>query len=309
MKKYVNQSYYIILGLLLLTSLQSYAQQDFVQTQYMFNLLSINPAYAGSKNTFDVNFSHRSQWSGLEGAPKTQVLSLHAPLFQKKVGLGLQIINDEIGPRKITGISVPYAYHLRMGKGKLGLGLRSGVYNYTYNWAMLNYKDKEDAVIGQGKQTKVVADFDFGIYYKDRLNYVGVQLAHLNEARIYDNDSLADNSAHLYAGLSLFYGHAFELKENFVLKTSLLARTVAGAFYLDANASVLLKNRFWIGASYKTVGIASFITKINATQKLSIGYSFDYPIAKVFLQRTSNEIFIQYSFNRFKNEGVSPRYF
>ncbi len=308
MKKFFNHPYYLIFGFLL-SSLGGIAQQDFVQSQYMFNLLSINPAYAGSKNTFDVNFSHRSQWSGLEGAPTTQVLSLHAPLFQQKVGLGLQIINDEIGPRKITGLSIPYAYHLRMGKGKLGLGLRSGLYNYTYNWAMLNYKEKEDVVIGQGKQSKVVADFDFGIYYKDRLNYVGVQLAHLNEARIYDNDSLKENPAHLYASLSLFYGHAFELKENLVLKTSVLARTVAGAFYADINASVLFKKRFWFGASYKTVGIASFITKINATQKLSVGYSFDYPIANVFLQRTSNEIFIQYSFKRFKNEGVSPRYF
>ena len=298
----------LIITLLFSISLTNYAQQDLVQTQYMFNLFSINPAYAGSKNTMDVNLSHRSQWVGLEGAPQTQVLSIHAPVMQKKVGLGMQISNDVIGPRQVLGVNTAYAYHIKLKKAKLGFGLRAGIYNFTYDWNKLKYESEHDAVIGINNPSKTAANFDFGMYYKSKFNYAGLEIAHLNQAKIYTSDSIA-SEAHLYPHLSVFYGHAFELTDKLVLKTSILARAVNQNNYIDLNASVLLNQFLWIGASYKTVGIVSAITKFNISSKFQAGYSLDYPVAKTFLNLTSHELFLTYNFSIFKDAGVSPRYF
>jgi type IX secretion system PorP/SprF family membrane protein len=274
----------------------------------MFNLFSINPAYAGSKNTMDVNLSHRSQWLGLEGAPQTQVLSLHAPVLQKKVGLGLQISNDVIGPKQVLGVNTAYAYHIKLKKAKLGFGLRAGIYNFTYDWSKLSYESEQDAVIGLKNPSKLAANFDFGIYYKNKFNYAGLEIAHLNQAKIYTSDSTT-SEAYLYPHLSIFYGHAFELNEKLVLKTSSLGRSVNKQSYLDLNASLLFNQFLWIGTSYKSIGILSAITKFNLSKKFQVGYSLDYPISKTFLNLTSHEIFLTYNFSIFKDVGVSPRYF
>ena len=259
----------------------------------------------------DVNLSHRSQWVGINGAPQTQLLSLHAPIMQKKVGLGLQISNDRIGPRKVLGLNTAYAYHIKMKKAKIGFGLRAGAYHYTYDWQALTYENKEDAVIGVGKENTLVLNFDFGAYYRSKLNYAGIELAHLNQAKIYlgDKDSITDKVAHLYPSLSVFYGHAFEINKKLVLKTSILARSVSGNHYLDLNASVLINQFLWLGTSYKSVGILALITKVKVTKKLNIGYSYDYPFAKTFLGKASHEVFLGYNISIFKDEGLSPRFF
>jgi len=257
----------------------------------------------------DINLSHRSQWLGMDGAPQTQVLSLHSPILQRKVGIGLQIANDVIGPRQVTSLNTSYAYHIALKTAKIGFGLRAGAYNFVYNWNKLNYREKQDAVIGNGKENKLAINFDFGIYYKSRINYAGLEIAHLNQASIYTYDTTITNSAHFYPSLSLFYGHAFEFSDKLVLKTSILARAVNSNYYIDANASVLFNQIIWFGISYKTVGIISAITKINASKKLNIGYSYDYPLAKRFLNKGSHELFLTYHFTVYKERGISPRYF
>lgn len=274
----------------------------------MFNLFSINPAYAGSKNTMDVNLSHRSQWLGLEGAPQTQVLSIHTPVMQKKVGLGLQISNDQIGPRKVLGVNTAYSYHLKLKNAKLGFGLRAGAYQFTYDWAKLTYESGDDNVVGIKNPNTLAVNFDFGVYYKNKFNYAGLEIAHLNQAKIYMSDSI-NSEAHLYPHLSIFYGHAFELNEKLVLKTSILGRKVNQVNYIDLNASVLFNQLLWVGASYKTVGIISAITKFNVSKKFQAGYSYDYPIAKTFVNKSSHELFLTYNFSIFKETGLSPRYF
>lgn len=274
----------------------------------MFNLFSINPAYAGSKNTMDINLSHRSQWVGLEGAPQTQFLSIHSPILQNKVGLGLQISNDVIGPRRVLGLNTAYAYHIPLSKGKLGFGLRAGAYNFTYDWNQLNYESGFDGVIGMKNPNTLAVNFDFGMYYKNRVNYAGLEIAHLNQAKIYTSDSISSD-AHLYPHISIFYGHAFEFKDNLVLKSSILARAVENNGYLDINLSVLFNDFLWVGASYKSVGILGAITKFNISNRFNAGYSLDYPISKTFLNRMSHEIFLTYNISMYKELGVSPRYF
>ncbi len=287
------------------------AQQDFQQSQYMFNLFSINPAYAGSHDALSINVSHRSQFVGFEGAPNTQLLSIHAPVTKKKIGLGLEISNDAIGPRQALGIHTAYAYRIQMGKGQLGFGLKAGVYNYTYDWDILNYEDNTDLVIGQGKQSKLVPNFNFGAYYNDRLTYAGFELAHLNSPALYNNDSITAAKAKLLPSYSLFAGRAFELTDKVVLKPSLLVRYTENApFYADVNISALYNKRLWLGASYRTNQSLVFIGQLYINPKLRLGYSYDLLLSKLStLQGGSHEIYLGFDLDFHKSSPLSPRYF
>ncbi len=292
--------------LLLLVAGTSFAQQDYLNSQYMFNLYNINPAYSGSKDVLSTSLSHRSQWVGFEGAPSTQVLSIHAPLKKLHIGIGGQIYRDVIGPRTVTGVNTSYAYHLKLGKGKLGLGIKAGLMNYSYNWSVLNYRDETDLVIGQGKANGMKLDFAFGTYYKDRLQFAGLEIARLTSPDITKTTTQMDLAPHL----SLFYGRAIELSKEAVLKPSMLFRASQASYVADLNISILLKSKVWVGASYRTSGSLIFIADYFVTPKFRIGYSFDYAISKLSnFQSGSHEIFVGYDFSIFKSEMLSPRYF
>ncbi len=284
----------------------AYTQQDFINSQYMFNLYNINPAYTGSKDVLSASLSHRSQWVGFEGAPSTQVLSLHAPITKLKIGVGLQLFNDVIGPRQMNGFNTSYAYHFKLGKGKIGLGLRAGIVNYTYNWDELNYRDEQDIVIGQGKQSGMLANVDFGSYYKDKLQFAGIELAHLAAPTISSTSAEIDLKLHITA----FYGRAIELNPNLVLKASVLGRVSEVSRFADLNLSFLIKKKVWAGVTYRTAGAVILLADYFVTPKFRIGYSYDYYFNGLSTtQSGSHELFIGFDMDIFKNNMLSPRYF
>jgi type IX secretion system PorP/SprF family membrane protein len=277
----------------------------------MFNLFSINPAYAGSNDVLSVNVSHRSQFVGFEGAPNTQQFSIHAPVTKKKIGLGLEITNDVIGPRKLLGVHTAYAYRVKIGPGQLGFGLKAGIYNYTYNWDILNYQDNTEDLIGTGTESKLVPNFNFGMYYHDRINYAGIELAHLNNPSIYSNDSITDVQAKLSSHISAFAGRAFELNNKLVLKPSFLVRFTQNApGYADVNVSALYNRRFWFGASYRTNKVLIFIAQVYINPKLKLGYSYDLLLNKLSTyQAGSHELYLGFDIDFNKSTALSPRYF
>lgn len=296
----------IIYIVILLIGLTGYGQQDYLNSQYMFNLYNINPAYAGSKDALCASLSHRTQWVGFDGAPQTQVLSIHAPIKRFKLGIGGQIYRDVIGPREVNGINTTYAYHLKLGKGKLGLGLKAGLINYNYHWDELEYKDVNDVVIGQGNTNGLKLDFAFGAYYQDRKQFAGIELAHLANPDLTTTTVVMDYTPHL----SLFYGYAFELGDNIVLKPSLLARVTQASQISDINLSALFMKKLWAGVSYRTSGAIIFVADYFVTPKLKLGYSYDFSINGLSnYQSGSHEIYIGYDFQIFKTEMLSPRYF
>lgn len=292
--------------LFVLTSIQGLAQQDYLNSQYMFNLYNINPAYAGSKDALAASLSHRSQWTGFDGAPMTQTLSLHAPIKKFNLGVGGQIFRDVIGPKEVTGINTTYAYHMKLGKGKLGFGLKAGLINYTYNWDELEYKDVTDVVIGQGKTNGLKLDFAFGSYYQDRNQFAGFELGHISSPDIVSSSVAMDYKPHL----SLFYGYAFELSKDIVLKPSLLVRASQASQISDINLSVLFRKKIWVGASYRTSGAIIFMADYFVTPKLRFGYSYDFTTNGLSNYQTgSHEIYVGYDFQIFKTDMLSPRYF
>ena len=177
--------------ILLLLTLNCSAQQDALYSQYLFNPLALNPAFAGSKEGLSTVLLHRSQWLGFDGAPTTQSFSIHGPLyvkghttliheslitkgksqFWKKVGLGLNIVNDKIGPNNNTGVFGSYAYRLPLGSGTLAMGLRAGVLRYKIDWTKIDYYNTEPGLNGISRV--FLPGFDFGLHYYAREFFFG----------------------------------------------------------------------------------------------------------------------------------------
>tara|TARA_R110002049_G_scaffold304001_2_gene498810 strand:+ start:1692 stop:2624 length:933 start_codon:yes stop_codon:yes gene_type:complete len=303
----------IIIGFLLFTSLTVFAQQDPQYNMYMFNPLSVNPAYAGSRDALSMGLIHRTQWAGFEGAPSTQSFNLHSPLAKDKMGLGLQILNDRVGPRNTQSISLDYAYRIKLGVGKLGFGVRGSLFNYKINWNEITYKDGQEPISAKGKESFMSPSFDFGLYYSDNRGYVGVSAAHLNKDKLSfssDNENLS-SIINQQTHFTIIAGRAFKISKDFILKPSILAKSVKGApLLIDVNASVFMYDQIWLGLSYRKAYGMAFLAEYYITKEMRVGYSYDYPFNQLNSGTWgSHEIFLGFDLNIFNSKVLSPRYF
>tara|TARA_B100001109_G_C18864775_1_gene476428 strand:- start:10529 stop:11617 length:1089 start_codon:yes stop_codon:yes gene_type:complete len=292
----------------------SIAQQDPQFNQYFFNPLGINPAYAGSRGMLSAVAIHRTQWVGFEGAPSSQAFAIHAPTKDKKMGLGFQLMNDVIGPKTTTAISGVYAYKVRINRGRLGFGLRASLYNYTFRWDEIEYRDNSNyGSIERGRENYLTPSFDFGMYYSDRKNYIGFELTHLNEGKLgIEGDNVnIESTARQEAQAIITAGRAFRLNRYVIFKPSVLIKTANNRpAFIDVNASVLLKEKLWLGMSYRRGYGAVAILEYNINRSLRIGYSYDISLTELSRRNGgSHEIFIGYDLNVFRSPIVSPRYF
>ncbi|HEY0029663.1 MAG TPA: type IX secretion system membrane protein PorP/SprF [Bacteroidia bacterium] len=288
------------------SAMSSFAQQDPQYSQYMFNQMAINPAYAGSKEAISASAFIRSQWTGIEGAPKTETFSIHGPLKKKKVGLGFSVIADQIGPKKSVGALASYAYRIPVKNGKLSFGLRFGMFNYTYNWDDIVYKDKGDVYNTHDQTSKVVPTADFGVYYYTNTLYMGLSATHLYSGKLTQQSDDATLSPHLFFTL----GKAWSLNENLIFNPSCMVKTAKGSpTTVDINFSFLLKQRIWLGLSTRsTYGFVAY-AQFNITEKFKLGYSFDYGVNKIGkIGGGSHEIMLGYDFNISRSKISSPRY-
>ena len=305
--------------------LVTFAQQRSTTTTYPYNGLLINPAYAGSRDQMSVVILHRSQWVGFDGgAPNTQTASFHTPLMHGKIGLGAVMTRDAIGPISRTGFSGSYAYRLKLRTGKISFALRTGLYNYGFDWNKIEYKDNEPLVNGT-TSNGWVPNFDFGIRYSSRKLYAGLTLLNLNNPNLnfLDSDTTSFASA-LSRHVNLTAGYAWELKKDFVLKPSTMIRyekspasesignsgaQLSGVFVADANVSLLYKNMLWAGLSLRSTKALIVVLEYNISQQLRLGYSYELTLSKL---RTTNsgthEIFVGVDFGRKqKPKLMSPR--
>ncbi len=307
-----------IVGLIIvcLLGLQGFSQQDPQYSMYMFNPLAANPAYAGSRELLSGVLVHRSQWIGLEGSPKTQAFAINAPLMDKKMGLGLQIINDIIGAHTTQSIKGTYVYRIKMGKGKLAFGLTGGLVNYNYDWSAVEYKDQGDVVLTNADENFMLPTIDFGLYYNTQTLYAGLAAEHLNQSSYGLQSGVQqglDNSSESEAKQSLnllaTFGKAFVLNQNWVLKTSALFRVANSSGSLDVNLGFLLKNKVLFGASVRQSAIVA-MTEIKLSKSLRMGIAYDVSGGNsADLSTGSLEVFLGYDLGLFKSKVVSPRYF
>ena len=288
-----------------------FAQQDAQYSQYMFNQLALNPASAGSRDVLATSLTFRDQWTGIEGAPTTGMFSIQMPLKSKKIGLGAEILSDRMGPRTTTGALFSYAYRLPLLKGKLSFGLRMGIYNYVFDWNKMDYKDLNDAYYVNNSATrtsKLTPTGDFGMHYYTRTFYWGLGMTHLNRGKVTNlavGDTAARQAFHYFMPIS----KAFEVGSVVINPTILVKGATNAPTEVDINCNVLLKERLWLGASFRSGYGVVLLTQYQINEKLKAGYSYDLGSNKIGKAgKGSHEIMIGYDINILGNKILTPRY-
>ena len=308
MKKY----FLLLIVLMPLFAAESRAQQDPQFSQYMFNPLAINPAYAGSRGVMNGALVIRNQWTGFDGAPKTETISLNTPTKRGRVGIGLEILADQLGPKKSTGAFLDYAYRIPLGKGKLAFGLGAGIMNYKVDWAKVDYKDQADGYAQLGSTSITKPDFKFGMYFNNKNFYTGFSFTHLNQEEYTTVvDSLTFKAKMTRHGFFTI-GRAFKLGENFIFSPSVLIRGVGGlrTNNADLNLNFRIKEVLWFGVSVRTEKSIVALIQYNITKQLKIGYSYDMTTSRLkTYQSGTHEIVIGFDLNLFQSQVLSPRFF
>jgi type IX secretion system PorP/SprF family membrane protein len=301
----------IILAFILFCSLASYAQQDALFTQYMFNKLLVNPAYAGSKEVFTIDMLNRAQWVNIDGAPETFTISAHTAMRNKNVGLGLYLYRDVLGPTNTQGMMGTYAYRIYMGSSSLAFGLQFGFSYFDFNWAAMNLKDPDYTFDPQDVR-RFTPDANFGIYYQSNRMFLGISSKQLlqNEFGYAINDgksSFSKLTRHFY----LMGGFAMPLADKIIFRPSMMAKYTPNApVQIDLNASVLFSNVFWVGASYRSAKAISFMTEFKISDRLKLGYSYDMYLNELQpFNYGSHEIRLGFEFPLYESRMRTPRYF
>lgn len=288
----------------------SFAQQDALFSQYMFNPFAINPAYAGSRSSISTVLLHRSQWLGLDGAPHTQTFSIHSKVGETGLALGGNLAHDVIGPSRNLYGSFTAGYHLKLNVGYLSFALRGGVFNSILNQGSISFYNQTDNFNTGGSQSAMVPSFDFGTYYYSDRFFAGISVNHLTKHEFNFDNFPADASIFLKRHYMLNTGAVFPLGENVVLKPSVLMRYSEGSpFSVDLNASMLYKGFWWIGTSLRNLNSIVFLTEFNITDYFRAGYAFDLSLNELRnFNNGSHEIFIGFDFVKGRDKNVSPRY-
>ncbi|OQY42127.1 MAG: hypothetical protein B6242_16515 [Anaerolineaceae bacterium 4572_78] len=300
---------------MLLSLVGVYAQQDAMYTHYSFNTLSINPAYAGTRDALTVTGLHRSMWVGFPGAPVTQTITAHAPVFSKDIGLGLSVVNDKIGPTHQSSFSVDYAFRIKLGKrGKLSFGLKSGLSLLSNDLSRLSTTDQNDPAFQNDYNSDLLPIFGFGLYYYTPKYYVGISVPHLINNDFFTNTTyggVEGDERHYF----LIAGTIFSLTGNGSIKlkpTTFIKVSEGAPVELDVTALFYIHDVFWVGPMFRTGDAMGALAGLYITEQLSMGYSFDWSYANTTSKYNagSHEIMIRYDFIFLsKGKVKSPRYF
>lgn len=298
-----------------LVTAAGFAQQGAQFTQYMYNTLSINPAYAGSRETTSIFALHRAQWVGLEGAPQTSNVSLHLPVGDSNVGLGLSIMSDKIGPSDESNIAVDFSYTIPvLEEFKLSFGIKGSANLLNIDFTRVNQYDENDYSFDTNIDNKFSPNVGVGIYLHSENNYVGLSIPSLFETTHFDKFSNKGSTSHVAKQLIIYYftaGHVFDLTRELKFKPSVLTKIVAGApVEIDLSANFMMNEKFSAGLSYRSSATVSFLVGFQTNYSWFIGYGYDLNTTRLSNYNSgSHEIFLRYEiFNRF-TKLYSPRFF
>ncbi len=294
-------------------SIKASAQYDPIFTQYMFNEMFINPAYAGSRDQISATALYRNQWVGMEGAPKTQTVSIHGPVKNKKVGLGLSFMNESIGVEKKVGFFTNYAYRLQTSEnGRLAFGLQAGLIHMRENYLDVVTHDPNDIQFSQNV-SKLVPNAGFGIYYNTKRFYAGFSIPRLIENYIdsVNGGDIKNKFTHQNFHYFLTGGYVFDISPEIKLKPMTMIKASDGAtIQADVTLAAYFNEIFWIGATYRTGAAASVFAQVNLTKQLRLGYSYDYTTNQLNKYNSgTHEITLGYDIPLKRTGVLSPRFF
>jgi len=296
-----------------------YAQQDAQYTQYMYNTMSVNPAYAGSRGQLSIAALYRAQWVGLDGAPKTQTLNIHSPIRNSRLGYGISIVNDDIGDGVVqeTFFDAVVSYTIDVSlDGKLSFGLKVGGNLLNLDFNGLNNFD-EEPISGTNIENKFSPDFGLGVYYHTNAFYAGLSAPNLVATDYFDNSNRDANSVQFLStdriNFYLITGYVFDLNGNLKFKPALLTKVVSGApLQLDLSASFLFNEKFSFGAAYRWDAALSALAGFQISDQLMIGLAYDRETTELGSTQFNDgsfEVFLRFELVKSFQRLVSPRFF
>jgi type IX secretion system PorP/SprF family membrane protein len=303
----------IILGFgMMFCVLESSAQQDPMYTQYMENLVTINPAYAGSKDLLSVMFVSRNQWVSMPDAPFSNTLSLNSPIKDLNMGLGFSIMSDKIGPIKQTGFYLDYAYRLYFNnKRTLSLGLKGGVNFYDANLTDLPTNDPNDPVFSSDINRNFLPNLGVGAFFYTDQYYIGLSFPKLIENTINKNAVATENISKEEIHVYFMSGYVFDLNRIVKFKPSILTKYVKNSpLAMEFGATLLFYDTFWLGAIYRIGDSFAGMCQFQITKQLKVGYSYDFPVNQLGIYNNgTHEVMINFDFDLKPGKVRSPRYF
>jgi len=295
------------------------AQQLPQFTQYMYNTISINPAYAGSREALSIVGLHRSQWVGFKGGPITQTLSIHTPLRNDRIGIGLSFIQDDLGPENFSYIYGDFSYSIPVGiNGKLAFGIKGGFTGYSLDQDFLNDPEVSNDDYFKGFSNRWSPNIGLGLYWSTNKWYLGLSTPRvLNTDRNKNNENLdTQQDYEALERLSYYFtgGYVFNLSELIKFKPAFLIKATNGApVSYDLTANFLFNEKLWLGGSYRiNEQTAAFggIVDFQISRQLRIGYAYEKPISDIASYTSgTHEILLIYEFKFLSSKLKSPRYF
>lgn len=302
---------YISIICLAIGALNASAQQDPMFTQYMFNTLAVNPAYAGSADMVTLNAIYRDQWVDFDGAPVTQTIAMHGPLRKESISVGGTVINDKHGPVKQTGFYGDVSYRIFLEKSRLAFGLKGGMNLYQANLLDLNPVNEDDPVFGADLSNKTLPNFGAGVLWYSPKYYLGLSVPKLLANQLIDGSlpEYANNTERRH--LFLIGGMMFDVNNYTKFKPAFLFKAVNGAPpSFDLTANFIFYEKFWIGAMYRWQDSAGLLVQYEVNNKVRIGYAYDYTLSDIGDYTIgSHEIMLGIDFYRGVRGDVSPRWF
>jgi type IX secretion system PorP/SprF family membrane protein len=291
------------------TAAISHAQQDAQFTQYMYNTINVNPAYAGSRGAMSIFGLHRTQWVGLDGAPVTNALSLNTPLNESNLGIGLSFINDRIGPTVENTISADVSYTVQASENyKLSFGVKATGNFFNVDAGKLN---SDPTVVDKSlvNYSKFSPNIGAGVYLHSDKSYIGISVPNFIETNRYNDNEVAIFKERI--NYYLIAGHVFDLNSDIKFKPALLTKVVEGApLQVDVSANFMLYEKFVLGAAYRWDAAVSALAGFQVTDGLYIGYGYDMDTTNLNNYNSgSHEIFLRYELFNNINKIISPRFF
>jgi len=295
----------LIFSVLLCSAADSIAQQDPHYTQYMYNMSVINPAYAGSRGVPTIGLLGRTQWVGIKGAARTATLSVDAPVG-RAVGLGFSVIHDEIGPVKENNVYADFSFTIFTGdEGRLAFGLKAGATFLDINLlSTVTPGDPLNVPVNQ-----VSPNFGAGLYYYTNSFYAGLSAPNFLETEHIGDDIAVKSTASEKAPIFLTSGFVFDITNDLKLKPSTMIKGVSGApISVDLSLNLLVKSVLELGLSHRIDDSISAMVGIQASQKLRVGYAYDYSISSYGVYNAgTHELILLYNLS--KRNMKSPRFF
>ncbi len=290
------------------TGVVSYAQQDAQFTQYMYNTINVNPAYAGSRGALSIFALHRTQWVGLDGAPVTNAVSINTPISGSNLGLGVSLINDKIGPANENTFSADLSYTIPTSETfKLSFGVKGTANLFNLDVTKLNPIDADDESFQN--YNKFSPNIGAGIYLHSDKAYLGLSIPNFIQTNRYD-----DNDVRIFKekiNTYLIAGYVFDLNQDIKFKPALITKMVEGApLQIDVSGNFMFSEKFVVGVAYRWSAALSGMVGFQVSDGLYIGYGYDRETTNLKNYNSgSHEIFLRYEIFKNINKITSPRFF